>query len=283
MTGKPNGRLQPSAVLILQSRPLTHASLYVYLILQYPWTPAGIVDVSSTFCAQFGLSALAILIIQTLPLQMRRANNYGLLAGFIGSCPLDHSIHEEFLIPFLRHLYASEGLDSSVIMTAAQALVSLAALGTPVSLFYLRRRSRAKPITNLFDIFLSYAFDHGVLTTLVQLGFCVVFAAMPSRVLWMPFQFMATKLFVNSFLSQLNSREKFQGRGVAHGIKTPSRPGRSILLNDNALSMPTIQFTDHPNSVVRAGPGAEPFWHKHNGEPVDKRLLVALRFVIKLL
>ncbi|CAA7261338.1 unnamed protein product [Cyclocybe aegerita] len=122
------------------------------------------------------------------------------------------------------------------IVTTSQGMIFFAGTVTFGALcFYLRpsQNPAVKPPKGLYEALVTYIVARGFLATVVQLGFVLTFAAMPSTPVWMPFHLVASKLYVNSLLTmsvkaqdsafssfpnlqptRLNSREIYRGHGI---------------------------------------------------------------------
>jgi len=76
------------------------------------------------------------------------------------------------------------------------------------------RNPRLRMPEGWFDKFVTYFINRGVCVTIVQVAYMAVFVAMPSKQIWIPFHLVVSKLYINTLLAMLNSREIVQGRGI---------------------------------------------------------------------
>ncbi|KAF8158350.1 hypothetical protein B0H34DRAFT_708387 [Crassisporium funariophilum] len=108
-------------------------------------------------------------------------------------------------------------LQAKAIMASSQGVTFLSGLAIFKALcFYLNpsQNPLVKPVEGIYENFVAYTIARGSLATAIQLGFFVTFVSMPTRPVWMPFHLVASKVFINSLLAMLNSREIHQGQGV---------------------------------------------------------------------
>ncbi|KAF7979660.1 hypothetical protein HWV62_41643 [Athelia sp. TMB] len=76
------------------------------------------------------------------------------------------------------------------------------------------RNPKMKAPEGYFDRFVAYFINRGACFTLFQLAYMIVFVSMPSKQIWIPFHLVVSKLYVNTLLAMLNSRDVLHGRGV---------------------------------------------------------------------
>jgi len=76
------------------------------------------------------------------------------------------------------------------------------------------RNPRMRIPEGWFDKFVTFFINRGVCFTIVQLAYMCVFVGMPSKQIWIPFHLVVSKLYVNTLLAMLNSRDVLHGRGV---------------------------------------------------------------------
>jgi len=104
-----------------------------------------------------------------------------------------------------------------IVAGISQGFAALANIMIVIALsIFLRpsRNPRMRPPEGCFDQFVTYFINRGVCVTIVQLAYMCVFVAMPSQQIWILFHLIVSKLYVNTLLAMLNSREVAHGRGI---------------------------------------------------------------------
>ncbi|PPQ68337.1 hypothetical protein CVT24_004818 [Panaeolus cyanescens] len=103
---------------------------------------------------------------------------------------------------------------TKITMITSQIFFFLSGLLTLGTLSYYLNPSynpSAPVIKDLDDQAIAYLVSRGALATSFQLSFVLVFVVHSSTTLWMPFQFLTSKVFTNSLLTMLNSRPARNG------------------------------------------------------------------------
>ncbi|TFK40573.1 hypothetical protein BDQ12DRAFT_679695 [Crucibulum laeve] len=211
-----------AAVSILDtvtSALISHA-LYHYLIVLFPYTE-GLYRATSTFTAEVALSIIAVFIVQIYyTARIWELSKNAVVSGAI-------AVVSSTALALGIVMTAELGRDSQFVSLAASRVKSVVAAGQALTFvsgllifgalsFYLApaQAPKARRVEGWYDNIVVYTMSHCSLATVVQLGFFIAFIAMPAKVIWMPFHLLASKLFVNSLLTMLNSRKVHNGKGL---------------------------------------------------------------------
>jgi len=198
---------------------LSHA-LYQYIVFLFPLT-IGLVNATSTYRAEFGLSVLAVFITQIFyAYRLWHASKcvpVAAITAVISTAALAMGLAITAKIS-IDPAFASLGFSQTkTIMALSQGFTFLSALLTFIALCVYLRPSyhpSIKPLEGWYDTLVAYSISRGSLATAVQLCFFVSFVTAPTKALWMPFHLLASKFFINSLLTMLNSRDVHEGEGL---------------------------------------------------------------------
>jgi hypothetical protein len=127
------------------------------------------------------------------------------------------------------------------IKAAAAASMGIAFLADSLivtsMMYYLRPSLNPfmRPATGLFDKLVTFTIIRLNGATLIQLIYFLAFITMPTKAIWLPFHIIVSKLYINSLLTLLNSRDVHRGQGVPeeqtlsshHAAKSQSQFGSS--------------------------------------------------------
>jgi hypothetical protein len=236
---------------------LVSQALYFYLITLFPFA-IGLVDATSTFCAEISLATLAIFIVQVYyATRIRSLSNSKFLFGAIimtssaafvlglvmAAQMFQHRAFARLAIPHIQAVAAS-----------SQALTFISGFLTMGSLFfYLQpsRRPSMKPLDTWFDKCVAYTVTRGSIATVVQLAYLLVFTSMPDKFVWMPFHLAASKLYINSLLTMLNLRDVIHGQGVNEEETLSSQRKSGTMFTSSGRSGTGVRF----NVVDSGKPG----------------------------
>ncbi|KAF4590089.1 hypothetical protein EYR40_009510 [Pleurotus pulmonarius] len=260
---------------------LISQALYFYLVNLFPYE-SGLDNATHTFSTEIALAVIAKWIVQmfyahrlwTISTSVQRLgpalialmSTAALALGLVMAAELINN-------PRIAHL-ADEG--PHAVVASCQALTFVASLLTFVLLCYHLRPSQTanmKPIEGWFDNMVAYIISRGSAGTLVQLGFFITFLIAPANLYWIPFHFVASKLFINGLLTMLNCREVVRGRGVNEEETVDSKKGSGFTgssgearsngavrfnIDDHKISQPainievsrTVQQTDGQNKIL---------------------------------
>jgi len=131
--------------------------------------------------------------------------------------------------------------ENKVIWATSHGLIMAGGVMSFAALcFYLSpsHNSAIKPVTSYFQLFMTYVFTRGSLSTIIQVCLFASFIMRPGAAIWMVFHLIATKLFLNSFLALLNAREVWQGKGLREEEVTQKRSINSSAFSGH--SKPTV-------------------------------------------
>jgi len=146
------------------------------------------------------------------------------------------------------------------IMASSQGFTFLSGAATFAALSFYRPSQNPAVEPNvhwtgrLYSIVVGSGITRGFIATTIQLGCFVTFIAVPSQTFWMPFQLVASKVFINSLLTTLNVREVHHGRGVNEDInsrKTESTSSSSIPHLRSNIRFAVAESTRPGINVVR--------------------------------
>ncbi|EDR13387.1 uncharacterized protein LACBIDRAFT_322994 [Laccaria bicolor S238N-H82] len=187
-------------------------SLYHYLVLLYPFT-FGLINATHTYCAAIGLSvSLRSYLDWRFGEAYRPRPSYHLspLMTYLGihfdSCICTGTCSD-------NHEFASLAVHGvKGVIASGQALSAVAGFVTFCALCFYSKSTQdvaihPLDITALYEDFITYFCARGCAATIVQFGLFFSFLTMPNKAVWMPFYLVASKLFINSLLTLLNSRE----------------------------------------------------------------------------
>ncbi|KAK0464582.1 uncharacterized protein EV420DRAFT_1517030 [Desarmillaria tabescens] len=204
------------------SSALISQTAYYYLVTTFPLASA-MVDATSAFCAENTLAAALILIVQLCYASRvwKLSKNVTVTSIIAIMCLVGFALTLAMTVMMVRnagfvHLAASP---NKAIVAVGQATVFFGALITFIALkLYSHGAHWSENIQpdDWFNKTIAIFFSQGCSATLVQLAYFVVFVATPTRVIWIPFHLMSSKLFINCLLSLLNSRQAHHGHGINH-------------------------------------------------------------------
>jgi len=200
---------------------LISQSVYYYLIDQF-MSPVGLLDATSTFCAENGLAILATFIVQIF--YAARIFQVGPRSWAVLSViSLTSLIAFCFGITMTVQIFKQKRLadlgtpSMEVVAGISQGFASMADImivGALSIALQPSRNPRMRMPEGWFDKFVTYFINRGVCVTIVQVAYMVVFLAMPSKQIWIPFHLVVSKLYINTLLAMLNSRDTIHGRGI---------------------------------------------------------------------
>jgi len=200
---------------------LISQAAYYYFIQQF-MTPVSLLDTISTFCIENALSVLVIFIVQIFyAIRVFEANGRSsILLFFISAIALiAFGLGVTMTVQLFNQQYFHEAasFQMKVVAGISQGLAALADIIIVVTLCYALQPSRNPRIRlpeDYFEQFYTFFINRGICFTIIQLAYMCVFVAMPSKQFWIPFQMVASKVYINSLLLMLNSRQLVHGRGV---------------------------------------------------------------------
>ncbi|KAK0487491.1 hypothetical protein IW261DRAFT_619118 [Armillaria novae-zelandiae] len=209
-------------VLDTVSSALISQTAYYYLVTMFPLASA-MVNTTSAFCAENALAAALIFIVQLLYTSRvwKLSKNVTLTSIIAFMCLLGFALTLAMTAMMVRnagfaHLATSP---SKAIVAIGQAAVFIAGFTTFIALRLFSHGAQWSKNTQPNDWFnkmINIFFSQGCSATLVQLAYFVIFMATPTRVIWIPFHLLSSKLFVNCLLSLLNSRQAYHGPRIHH-------------------------------------------------------------------
>jgi hypothetical protein len=199
---------------------LASHALYFYLITLFPFA-VGLSEATSTFCAEISLATLAVFNVQVYYATRIWSLSHSVFlfgaiaisssAGFVLGITMASEMfeHKAFTRLAIPHIQA--------VAACSQALTFISSLLIMGSLFFYLRPSRKplmKPLDGWFDKCVAYTLTRGSIATVIQLAYFLAFTSMPDRSVWIPFHLAVSKLYINSLLTMLNSRDVSHGQGV---------------------------------------------------------------------
>ncbi|KZP33578.1 hypothetical protein FIBSPDRAFT_924547 [Athelia psychrophila] len=233
---------------------LTAGSLcvYYYLIDQF-LSPIGLLDATSTFCAENGLAILITFIVQVFYASriFQVGGRSWLMLSLICTISLlafGFGITMTVQIFKQKRLAALATPHMEAVAAVSQGLAALADIIIVVALNYAllpSRNPKMKAPEGYFDNFVVYFINRGVCFTIFQLTYMIVFVSMPSKQIWIPFHLVVSKLYVNTLLATLNSREMAHGRGVNEEDtmnQTSTRRSGGLSMSSGATRSGPVRF-----------------------------------------
>jgi len=229
---------------------LASQALYFYLIELFPFT-TELVDATKTFCAENGLAVLAVYIVQvfyasrvwTISKNAALASTIALIstASFVLGISMTVQMFQNTAFAHLAVAHVK------AIVSSAQGLTFLSGLLTFGALCFSLEPSRnagVKPMEGWFDKLVAYTISRGSVATLVQFGYFISFVTIPSQQIWIPFHLIASKLYINSLLTMLNSREVFRGHGIneEQTLSTQRQVGNTAFSLSGARTNSAVRF-----------------------------------------
>ncbi|KAF8873225.1 hypothetical protein CPB85DRAFT_595364 [Mucidula mucida] len=131
------------------------------------------------------------------------------------------------------HTYTEFKADFTWVFTLGLALSSAVDVLITGSLFFLLRTSRsmsgAENLNHVIDSLMLYAFETGFLTCAGTIIAMICWLAMPSNLIFLGLHFVIGKLYANSLLVTLNTRQS-----IRHGrsVSSAEAAGNAILVMD---------------------------------------------------
>jgi len=201
---------------------LISQALYYYLVTLFPF-PTQLTVATNTFCAENGLGVFAIFVVQLFyACRVWQASNKSYpLASLISVTSM---IAFAFGITMTVHMFGNRVFTNlaqphmKAAAATSQGIAFLADVLIVVSFSYYmnsKRNPDLRALNGWFDKVVTWGISRGVLFTVVQLAYFVVFITMPSKTYWMPFHHVISKLYINCLLTHLNSREIYCGKGIS--------------------------------------------------------------------
>jgi len=220
---------------------MTFSRLYYYLIFTYPDAPP-LLNITTAYCAEIGISVLATFVVQIYYshrvwiVSQNAAIAVGIAVISFAAFALGMAttgivaknlVFSSFSTPLGKGIMAS-----SQGLTFLSGVASFAALS-----FYSPSQNLAlDPSERFLNKITEFIITRGSVATTIQFVYFAVFISGPTNFFWMPFHFIASKVFVNSLLAMLNVREVHEGQGVNCSRKTDTTSSSS---------------TPHVNSNIR--------------------------------
>jgi len=200
---------------------LISQTAYYYFIEQF-LTPIALLNAIPTFCIQNVLNILAATIVQIFySFRIYQVNGRSsvlpLVTSAISLIAFGFGIAMTVQMFHQQRLIVAASLPMKVVAGLSQGLAALADIIIVVTLCYAMRPShnpRMKLPEGAFDKYVTFFINRGVCFTLIQLAYMCVFVAMPAKQFWIPFQMVVSKIYINSLLLMLNSRDLVHGRGI---------------------------------------------------------------------
>ncbi|TBU32702.1 hypothetical protein BD311DRAFT_750574 [Dichomitus squalens] len=150
------------------------------------------------------------------------------------------------------------GLPHPWIITCASALGVSTDWSLTIILILALRRSRSgiKRTDSMLDTLILYTVTTGLLTSACMLLVFVFSVATPHNLIYIAFSFLLTKLYTNSFLAALNTRQTLRSDSTVHNfgtdvfgsgpaMKLRSGPSKASRHESNAVA---LELTERPAS-----------------------------------
>ncbi|EPQ54522.1 hypothetical protein GLOTRDRAFT_139097 [Gloeophyllum trabeum ATCC 11539] len=249
---------------------LMSQALYYYLITMFA-SPLGLLDATSTFCAENGLAILVAFLVQIFfAIRVWTVSNKNwALAGaiaFFAVAAFAFGITMTVQIFNQKRLSELATTHMKVVAALSQGLATLADIMITGALMWYLSPSRnvlmkGKTPNGWFEKLCTYVINRGTCVAVIQLAYLLAFVIVPAKQIWMPFHLVVSKVYVNTLLAMLNSREITSGRGAYEEESvstTTSQPklsfGRGVT-SDTGISrsvrfnMDTMQSADGEHNI----------------------------------
>ncbi|KIK07953.1 hypothetical protein K443DRAFT_672835 [Laccaria amethystina LaAM-08-1] len=248
---------------------ISHA-LYHYLVLLYPFT-LGLINATHTYCAAIGLSIVAVFIVQIFySAYIWTVSKNAFLSGalaFVSTAAFALGLAFTAKISH-NHKFTSLAVHGvKGVIASGQALSAVAGLVTFGALCFYSKSTQdvaihPLDIAALYEDFITYFLARGCAATIVQFGLFFSFLTMPTKAVWMPFFLVASKLFINSLLTLLNSREVHH----VHGMNKTALSSRKTDSTSQSTSVPRSNRFDVVDSKVEVSHTIE-----HGDDPTGSK------------
>ncbi|KZT19517.1 hypothetical protein NEOLEDRAFT_1172997 [Neolentinus lepideus HHB14362 ss-1] len=202
---------------------LMSQALYYYLITMFA-SPFGLLDATSTFCAENGLAILVGFLVQIFfAVRVWTVSNKNwALAGVISFFALAAFV---FGITMTVQIFKQKRLSQlatphmKIVAAMSQGLATLVDFLITGSLLWFMSPKRndmmkGKSPKGWFDKLVTYVINRGTSVGIIQFAYLLTFVIIPAKQIWMPFHLVVSKVYVNTLLAMLNSREITSGRGA---------------------------------------------------------------------
>lgn len=195
-------------------------SVYHYLVTNYD-NPSSLAFVHWSLIVSVAVNIVIACIVQTFfTIQIFLLANSRIrwwLSSIIGICIFAHLsfgvelitlvfIKKEFVKLSQGTLFASAVAPFGVFTIMSDILIA----GSLCVLLY-RSRTKYRRTNTIITTLMLYAVNRCLLTSVVAIAEMIVYKIMPDSLWYMAVDFVAGKLFVNSFLATLNSRQSIRG------------------------------------------------------------------------
>ncbi|KAI9464321.1 hypothetical protein HD554DRAFT_1262165 [Boletus coccyginus] len=223
--------------------------LYYYLIIMFD-VNMDVLYATTTFCFQYMLSVLLTFISHLCSFFAHRA--FRVTGGsklvtvvlvFLSFIALVFGLTASGQMFAQRRLSAFGSPQMQIPAAISQVTSVMADMIIFVTMCYSLRPVRYPEIavpSGFLPTVITMLLGRGLAFTVFQMSYFCVFIVAPSRQFWIPMQMVASKLYVNTLLGQLNSRDVKHGQGFNEedsltDHKSPTNGGfpASIGLNTN--------------------------------------------------
>ncbi|KAG7443056.1 uncharacterized protein BT62DRAFT_347383 [Guyanagaster necrorhizus] len=194
-------------VLDTASSALISQTAYYYLVTTFPLASA-MVDVTISFCAENTVAAALICIVQLFYASRvwKLSKNITLTSTITLLCLVGFALTLAMTAMMVRNTEFAQlaTSPSKAIVAIGQSSVFVCGLTTFTALRLCSHGAYWSENTQRDDWFnktITVFFSQGCSATLMQITYFVVFIATPTRVIWIPFHLMSSKLFINCLLS----------------------------------------------------------------------------------
>ncbi|EIW81396.1 hypothetical protein CONPUDRAFT_165552 [Coniophora puteana RWD-64-598 SS2] len=217
------------------SSALISEVVYHYLITQF-MVQMDTIYATTTLCVELLLSTILTFIVH-LFFVLRvyavssRSRPLSLSITFFAFVAFVFGITMSAQIYHQRNLADLAQLHERAVVIVAQAAAGAADLVICGAMVFYMRPARFPDVfmpESTFETAVTLFASRGIGFTVLQIGYLVVFAAIPSKALWIPIQLVASKFYINTVLALLNAREARHGLGIyeeesnATGSSTPA-------------------------------------------------------------
>ncbi|KAJ7493960.1 hypothetical protein FB451DRAFT_1215769 [Mycena latifolia] len=247
-----DGRLHKVSVGILWLLDATHLSLTIFSTYHYGVLGFGNFDglqeVIWSNKLHIAVSTLMVLIVQGLyayRVWMLSGYHNGVLGYLVAAVVLGGFaigmvfVYETYTLSNWRDAprVGWAVVASFTASTVIDILISVAMF------HYLRQSKGMERLNSRISSLIQYTLTAGVFTSAFSLACLFTFIAMPDNLIFLALSYILTRLYVNSFIAMLNSRER---RTAPPSVSLSSAPNRS--------QVPSVAYTYPPPPHITSDP-----------------------------
>ncbi|KAG9315501.1 hypothetical protein JVU11DRAFT_3115 [Chiua virens] len=244
--------------------------LYYYLIILFD-VNLDILFATTTFCVQYLLSVLLTFIshlffthrVFQVTQESRLVTVVLLFLSFI-ALVFGLTVSGQMLAQPRLSAFGTARMEiTAAISQVSGAVADIIVVAVMCCSLRRERYSHLVVPDGFFPTVVTLLVGRGLAFTVVQVAYFCIFVAAPSKHYWIPLQMIASKLYVNTLLGHLNSRDVKHGRGSNEEDSFPDRKSRanglpsSIQLNVSNIKATTQSVNFTTGQVNSASSGTD--------------------------